>query len=296
MMSRQKIDYGIDLGTTNSSIARMVNGQIEIVRSDEFLKDTTPSCILIKPKAIIAGDKAFNILGQENIEAFKTRSNKKQNTFAEFKRTMGTTTQYLASNRNASFSSEELSAEILKKLRNYVKDEDVDCAVITVPAKFRQNQLDATQKAAELAGFKYCELLQEPIAASLAYGINAEKAKGYWLVFDFGGGTFDAALMKVDQGIIKVVDTEGDNHLGGKNLDIAIVDEIIIPELAKRFKLEKVLSGDERGLLKSALKRIAEGIKIDLSAANKKVSTIQTDDQSIGNDDDEMKLLLMKLL
>ena len=291
-MSRQKIDYGIDLGTTNSSIARMMNGQIEIIRSDDFLKDTTPSCVHIKQKSIMVGDRAINKLEEESIEAFKTRSEKNRNTFQEFKRTMGTTTQYSPSNKNTSFSSEELLPEVLKKLRNYVTDEEFACAVITVPAKFRQNQLDATQKAAELAGFKYCELLQEPIAASIAYGINAEKSKGYWLVFDFGGGTFDAALMKVDQGIIKVVDTEGDNHLGGKNLDIAIIDEIIVPELSKRYKLEKVLNGEDRGLLKSALKRIAERVKIELSSANKKFAIIQADDQSFGSDDEGKEIFI----
>ncbi len=84
-----------------------------------------------------------------------------------------------------------------------------------------------------MAGFSYCELLQEPIAASIAYGVKANATTGYWLVFDFGGGTFDAALMHVEEGIMKVVDTEGDNHLGGKNLDNAIVRSALNSRITK---------------------------------------------------------------
>ena len=108
-------------------------------------------------------------------------------------------------------------------------------SVITVPAKFQGYQDDATMKAAELAGFQHCELLQEPIAASMAYGIDGKSIDGKWLVFDFGGGTFDAALMSANEGIMKADDTEGDTHLGGKNLDYGIVDEIIIPYLQEKL-------------------------------------------------------------
>ena len=179
---------------------------------------------------------------------------------------MGTDKKYLCPNIGKEFLSEELSAEVLKKLKSYVLDESIQSAVITVPAKFRQNQLNATQKAAELAGLAYCELLQEPIAASIAYGLDVQNMKGYWLVFDFGGGTFDAALMKVDDGIMKVVDTEGDNNLGGKNIDYAIVDHLFIPELKQKFQLNKVMKNDlGQHLLHDALKKYAEEAKIELS-------------------------------
>jgi len=289
-MSRTKIAYGIDLGTTNSAISLMENGKITLIRSDKYQKDTTPSCVQFnKRKAVFAGDDALNRYRYEVLKAFKdfTRSGTEDigvNTFIEFKRTMGTDKEYSSAYMNRSFASEELSAEVLKKLKSYVRDEDINAAVITVPAKFRQNQIDATQRAAELAGFKYCELLQEPIAASLAYGIDTKDMDGYWLVFDLGGGTFDAALMKIVDGIMKVTDTEGDNHLGGKNIDYAVVDHIFIPYLKTHYKIDAVLS-DEYGrtLLRDALKWFAEETKIVLSS---ETSFEVFSDEPIGKDDE----------
>ncbi len=265
---RQKIDYGIDLGTTNSAIARMEAGDAVILKSDDNQMDTTPSCVsFLKNKSMFVGQNARNTSDRETVAAFKQRNKARQNSFLEFKRTMGTDHQYPSSFMDGSYSSEDLSAEVLKKLRGYVRDEGVDSVVITVPAMFRQNQLDATQRAAELAGFKYCELLQEPIAASIAYGIKASQADGHWLVFDFGGGTFDAALMHVDEGIMKVVDTEGDNHLGGKNLDTTLVDELFFPAVRAQADLDDELGDPEKvALLQGALKRYAEEAKIALSS------------------------------
>ena len=266
---RQKIDYGIDLGTTNSAIARMEGGDAVILKSDDNQMDTTPSCVSFKKnKSIFVGQHARNAVDSEAVAAFKQRTKAKQNSYQEFKRTMGTDHLYPCANMERSFSSEELSADVLKKLRGYVRDESIESVVVTVPAMFRQNQLDATQKAAELAGFKYCELLQEPIAASIAYGIKADAADGHWLVFDFGGGTFDAALMHVEEGIMKVIDTEGDNHLGGKNLDTALVDELFIPAVMAQADLSDELDsdGEKRLLLQGALKRYAEEAKIALSS------------------------------
>lgn len=239
---RQKIDYGIDLGTTNSAIARMEDGEAVIIKSDDNQMDTTSSIVSFnKKQTIFVGLSAKNALEREAASNFRNRKQIEPNGYQEFKRTMGTDHQYASSNMHRTYSSEELSAEVLKKLKGYIRDEEIISAVITVPAMFRQSQLDATQRAAELAGFNYCELLQEPIAASIAYGMKANNANGYWLVFDFGGGTFDAALMHVEEGIMKVVDTEGDNHLGGKNLDNAIVDQLLIPELEKQCELNDTL-------------------------------------------------------
>ena len=109
------------------------------------------------------------------------------------------------------------------------------------------NQKDATiRAAAEHAGFDQCELLQEPIAASMAYGLDSGSEDGFWLVYDFGGGTFDAALVKVEEGIMKVVDTEGDNYLGGKNLDFAIVDEIIVPYLESSYSIGSIIEDENK--------------------------------------------------
>ena len=265
---RQKIDYGIDLGTTNSAIARMDGGDALIIKSDDNQMDTTPSCVSFnKKKTMFVGQNAKNAIESEASSAFRSRRQALSNGYLEFKRTMGTDHKYESMYMERSFTSEDLSAEVLIKLRGYIRDEEVSSVVITVPAMFKQNQIDATQRAAELAGFKYCELLQEPIAASIAYGIKASENSGHWLVFDFGGGTFDAALMHVDDGIMKVVDTEGDNHLGGKNIDSAIVDQFFISELSRQCKIEGILSDDlKKKLLQDALKRFAEQAKITLSS------------------------------
>ena len=288
-MARVKIDYGIDLGTTNSAIARMENGEIKIKRSD-IQKDITPSCVNFRKKAILHGDRAYALYGQEHLDAFKDFSltgNDKHdfNTFIEFKRTMGTDKIYESKSAGRSFNSEELSAEVLKALKNYVLDEEVSSVVITVPARFRNNQIDATQKAAELAGFQYCELLMEPIAASIAYGVSSKKINGYWLVFDFGGGTFDVALMQVEEGIMKVVDTDGDNHLGGKDLDYAVVNNIIIPYLKKNYTIDKILNSEYgKGELQEALKVMAEEARIAISPPSKTSTDIYTN-KPLGEDD-----------
>ncbi|MFV5453243.1 Hsp70 family protein [Acinetobacter towneri] len=268
---RQKIDYGIDLGTTNSAIARMEEGEVVIIKSDDNQMDTTSSVVAFnKKQTMFVGLSAKNALEREAYTNFRNRKQIDPNGYQEFKRTMGKDHQYHSSNMQRSYTSEELSAEVLKKLKGYIRDEEVTSAVITVPAMFKQSELDATQRAAELAGFSYCELLQEPIAASIAYGIKANSATGYWLVFDFGGGTFDAALMHVEEGIMKVVDTAGDNHLGGKNLDNAIVDQLLIPELQKQCELNDTLQNEStKKLFQDALKKYAEDAKITLSSKEK---------------------------
>lgn len=285
-MARTKIDFGIDLGTTNSGIARMENGE-PIIKKTDTLKDTMSSCISFnKKQSILAGDAAVNALKADKLKAMKDFKSESSNTFIEFKRTMGTDKRYSSSNMNKEFTSEELSAEVLKKLKSFITDEEIKSIVITVPAKFTINQKDATSRAAKLAGFEHCELLQEPIAASMAYGLDSTNKDGLWLVFDFGGGTFDAALLKVEDGIMKVIDTEGDNYLGGKNIDYAIVDEIIIPYLQKNFLIKSIINDDvKREVLRDAMKHYAEEAKIQLSF--KDIHNILSDLGDIpGNDDD----------
>jgi molecular chaperone DnaK len=266
-MSRTKIDYGIDLGTTNSAIARMENGEAVIKKTDT-LKDTMPSSVYInKKKAIQVGDAAYNAMKRDKLKAMKSFDADAVNSFSEFKRTMGSDKTYYCANMEKEFSSEALSAEVLKALKSFVSDENLNSVVITVPAKFTINQKDATLRAAvELAGFIQCELLQEPIAASMAYGLSAKSQDGYWLVYDFGGGTFDAALVKVEEGIMKVIDTEGDNYLGGKNLDYAIVDEIIIPYFNENYSIDSIMTDDnKKQILRDAMKFYAEETKIQMS-------------------------------
>jgi molecular chaperone DnaK len=284
-MARTKIDYGIDLGTTNSAISRMENGE-PIIKKTDTLKDTMPSCVYFnKKKAVQVGDSAYNAMKRDKLKTMKG-AGFNTNAFIEFKRTMGTDKKYPSSNMEKDFSSEELSAEVLKALKSYISDESFKSIVVTVPAKFTVNQKDATLRAAELAGFEHCELLQEPIAASMAYGLDAKSKDGYWLVFDFGGGTFDAALLKVEEGIMKVIDTEGDNYLGGKNLDYAIVDEIIIPSIQENFTIDSILSDDnKKKILQDAMKFYAEETKIQMSFND--THNILSDLGDIPGEDDE---------
>ena len=285
-MPRLKIDYGIDLGTTNSAIARMEVGEPSIIKSD-IQKDTMPSSIgFNKKQASSGGDPASNTLRQDRLKAMKEFKADALNVFIEFKRTMGTDKKYVSSNMKRSYSSEELSAEVLKKLKSFITDDEFKAVVITVPAKFTINQKDATVRAASLAGFTHCELLQEPIAASMAYGLSSVDKDGLWLVFDFGGGTFDAALLRVEDGIMKVIDTEGDNYLGGKNLDYAIVDEIIVPHLSARFAMDSILRDSiKKEVLREAMKYYAEEAKIQLSFKDK--HNILSDLGDIPGEDDE---------
>lgn len=293
-MARLKIDYGIDLGTTNSAICRMEQGKPEIIKSDT-LKDTVPSCVSVNKKGSIrVGDSAYNTMRSDKRRATKTWAAEDSNTYLEFKRTMGTDTKYHCSNVGKNFTSEELSAEVLKALKTFAinkTNEQFSSVVVTVPAKFTVNQKTATLEAAKLAGFSHCELLQEPIAAAMAYGLKVDNKQGIWMVFDFGGGTFDAALIKVEDGIIQVFDTEGDNYLGGKNLDYAIVDQWLIPYLQQNYAIDNILANDARkAVLRDAMKTYAEEVKNQLSFKDKEDIISNLGD--LGEDDEGMEFEL----
>lgn len=270
-MARIKIDYGIDLGTTNSAICRMEKG-VPVIKKIEVTDDTMPSCVFFNRRGgTVVGASAYRSMKSDKKSATKSWKVEGSNTYVEFKRTMGTDKVYHSKNMldkglKADYTSEELSSEVLKALKSFITDETFRSVVITVPAKFTVNQKTATKQAAKLAGFDHCELLQEPIAASMAYGLSSDQKNGYWMVFDFGGGTFDAALLKVEDGIMQVFDTEGDNYLGGKNLDYAIVDEIIVPYLKENYAVEGILSDEKRKeVLRDAMKTYAEDLKNKLS-------------------------------
>ncbi len=260
-MERTTIDFGIDLGTTNSAVA-VLNGVTPQIIKNNDEKDITPSAVYVKKTGqIYTGDRAKNAL-ERDISC--------NDAFVEFKRRMGSDFEYPFPASGLRKSPEELSSEILKALRGDVSQrtgEDMRAAVITIPAMFEQAQCAATKKAGELAGFKQTALLQEPVAASLAYGFQKEiSSKAFWLVFDFGGGTFDAAVMKAEDGDITVVNHGGDNFLGGADIDWAIIEALVLPELHKAGNF----SGLKRGSLEwratlARIKRSVELAKIDLS-------------------------------
>jgi molecular chaperone DnaK len=245
----------------------MKRGEAQIIKSDT-LKDTVPSCVAIRKNgSILVGDAAMAVRKNDLSRAMKEMRRGETNTYIEFKRTMGKDTKFQSIFLHKELTSEDLSAEVLKKLKSLAIDEqNLEAIVITHPAKFDALQIEATIRAANIAGFQQVRLLQEPIAAVTAYGLETENNNGYWIVFDFGGGTFDAALIKSEEGLMKVKDTDGDNFLGGKNLDEAIVDLIILPYLKDKYSIDDILNNPEkREILRAGLKRFAEDAKNQMS-------------------------------
>ena len=277
-----RIKFGIDLGTTNSGIAELSKGN-SIIRKNQRQEDTTPSCVGFR-RGVMVGKNALAMLKKDSEISLKSGKQNSSNVFQEFKRTMGTDHKYFSENMKKDFTPQELSAEVLKSLKAQVQ-EDFRSVIITIPAMFNDSQRTATVEAANLAGFDQVELLQEPIAAATAYGVDEEVKDGYILVFDFGGGTFDICLIQVQEGIMQVKDTGGDNWLGGKNLDEAIVDNILIPKLKENFKIDSFINDDLKSLLlNTSLKNYAEEIKKELSFTNS--HHVMSDLDEFPNDDE----------
>lgn len=290
-MKHITIDYGIDLGTTNSAIARMNLGEPEIIRSDNGM-ETMPSCITFKKNGQLnVGFSAYSDLGNSRLRALKRNSAATSNACTEFKRFMGSDKTFAIGRDNSNWTPEQLSAQVLKTLCSFATDDVVRAAVVTVPAKFTVNQKDATLQAAHLAGIEQVELIQEPIAASMAYGLKAEEKNGIWMVFDFGGGTLDVALVHVADGIMQIFDTEGDNYLGGKNIDEAIVSKILLPELLSLFAID-ISDPLKYSLLTEALKVEAEKLKKTLSYKDSATVTLEAGDWGEDSDGEEIEMEL----
>ncbi|HSC37499.1 MAG TPA: Hsp70 family protein, partial [Chitinophagaceae bacterium] len=197
------INFGIDLGTTNSLVARAANGSIEIFKNPSGLKNTLPSVVAFRKERVLIGDKAKEYIEKDP-----------HNVLAGFKRKMGTSESFFIPNIGAFKTPIELSALVLQELRTFIyTGETPSSVVITIPASFDTVQSNATRQAGYEAGFKEVVLLQEPIAASLAFAnkSSSDNINGQWLVYDLGGGTFDVALVKIEEEEMKVVDHEGDN-------------------------------------------------------------------------------------
>ena len=256
-MAQTTIDFGIDLGTTNSAIAYLdQSGPLVIKNSEEM--EVTPSVVRLDEHGVITvGRRA-----RQHLEVDPA------NTRAEFKRLMGTTDTVTFEKAKRSFTSEALSAEVLKALRADARDRlgiDPTAAVITVPALFELSQCEATGRAANLAGFTTAPLLQEPIASAIACGFKGAPTDGYWLVYDLGGGTFDTSLMNTSEGRMRVIDHAGDNFLGGKDFDWKVV-ELVIAQLQQQYALPRLARGNPTYLRALArLKAACEEAKILLS-------------------------------
>lgn len=258
-MTRETIDVGIDLGTTNSAIAIAAGADATVVRNN-LQREFTPSAVYVnRSNKILVGEGA-----KQRVEADA------DNACAEFKLQMGVRGQHKvfeASGR--SMAPEELSAEVLKSLRGDVQrstGEAISAAVITVPAAFELDQCDATRHAASLAGLEFAPLIQEPTAAAWAYSARGAEQRAFWLVYDFGGGTFDAAVVNVQDGEFTVVNHAGDNFLGGKLIDWALVENYLIPAVQREHGLTSLNRGNPRmaGTI-GKLKIAAENAKIQLS-------------------------------
>lgn len=274
------INIGIDLGTTNSEVAINIDNDVEVVKSGPGQPEYTPSVFGINK----AGNK---IVGQQAYDKlFKSASDEEfANNKAEVKRLMGTAETIQFQRLSLSLTPEEVSAEILKSLKENITrkypEYSTTAAVITIPAHFSSLQAEATKRAGLLAGFKHVVLLQEPIAAAVAYGFDNSENQN-WIVYDLGGGTFDVALISSKDGILTVLGHNGDNFLGGKDFDLKIIDEIIKPGILEKFKFKNFDRSNEKYKSTFArLKALAEAAKIELSQYDK--TTIEVED--IGLDD-----------
>ena len=276
------INFGIDLGTSNCLIARFDKGHVEVFRNPTGFKETLSSVVGFRNDRILIGDQA---------RTYAERDPK--SVVSRFKRKMGTSETFKIKSLDASKSPVELSSYLLKELKTFIHTgESVESVVITIPASFDTVQSNATKEAGKLAGFQTVVLLQEPIAASLAYA-NKEKTvdlrNSRWLVYDLGGGTFDVALVRIIEGELTVVDHEGDNYLGGADLDALLVEKIVIPELERRGRFEDLSAQlkSESGRYNKLWYRLlheAERAKVELS--NKTSAEIELGGTQEIKDDD----------
>ena len=239
---------GIDLGTTNSCVAVLEGGEAKVIANAEGER-TTPSVVAFKDGKIIVGGAA------------KRQMVINPDTIRSIKRLMGTDKKVKANGKE--YTPEEVSAMILGDLKKTAESylgEKVDKAVITVPAYFNDAQRQATKNAGKIAGLSVERIINEPTAASLAYGLDKQEQTQTILVYDLGGGTFDVSILELGDGVFEVKSTSGNNHLGGDDYDQRIVD-FLVEEIKNEHDVD--LSGDKMAMQR--LQDAAEKAKKDLS-------------------------------
>ncbi|MBN2110520.1 MAG: molecular chaperone DnaK [Methanosarcinaceae archaeon] len=243
---------GIDLGTTNSCMAVIEGGEPTIIPNAEGGR-TTPSVVAFSKK----GEK---LVGQVAKRQLITNPD---NSVSSIKRHIGEG-DYKVNLNGKEYTPQEISAMILRKLKDDAEaylGETITEAVITVPAYFDDSQRQATKDAGSIAGFNVRRIINEPTAASLAYGIDKEAGDHKIMVYDLGGGTFDVSILELGEGVFEVLSTSGDTHLGGDDFDKRIVDHIV-SEFRKEEGID--LSRDKAAMQR--LKDAAEKAKIELSS------------------------------
>ena len=240
---------GIDLGTTNSCVAVMEGGEAVVIPNAEGNR-TTPSVV------------AFSKPGERMVGQVAKRQaiTNPDRTISSIKREMGT--DHRVSIDDKSYTPQEISAMILQKLKSDAEaylGQTVTEAVITVPAYFTDSQRQATKDAGKIAGLDVKRIINEPTAAALAYGVDKEQAQKI-MVYDLGGGTFDVSILEIDDGVIEVLATAGNNRLGGDDFDQCIM-KYLVSEFKRTDGID--LSGDKVAMQR--LKEAAEKAKIELS-------------------------------
>ena len=265
--------FGVDLGTTNSVVAVMEGGQPTVVNNAEGFR-TTPSIVaytknkdllvgqIAKRQAVINPENTFSSIKRFMGSKFSELSIESKEVSYELIGDNKDNVKIICSNMDKQFSPEEISSQILRKLANDVSlymGQTITEAVITVPAYFNDAQRQATRDAGRIAGLDVKRIINEPTAASLAYGLE-KKNNELVIIFDLGGGTFDVSLLEVGDGVFEVLSTSGDTKLGGDDFDKKIVNYIL-----KTFKDKEGinLTSDPQALQR--LTEAAEKAKIELS-------------------------------
>ena len=240
---------GIDLGTTNSCVAVLEGGEPKVIVNPEGDR-TTPSVVASKKGEILVG-----------VTAKRQAVTNPENTISSIKRHMGT--DYKVEMDGKKYTPEEISAKILMKLKADAEaylGEKVTKAVITVPAYFNDAQRQATKNAGKIAGLEVERIINEPTAASLAYGLDKQDKQETVLVYDLGGGTFDVSILELGDGVFEVKSTAGNNHLGGDDFDKCIMDYLV-----SEFKKENGIDLSKDKMAMQRIKDAAEKAKKDLS-------------------------------
>jgi len=265
---------GIDLGTTNSCVAIMDGKNPKVIENSEGAR-TTPSVVAFTESEKLIGQSARRqaVTNPENTlyavkrfigRSFDDQTVQKDVSLSPFKIIKGNNGDAWVEAQGEKYSPSQISAFILQKMKETAESytgETITQAVITVPAYFNDAQRQATKDAGKIAGLEVLRIINEPTAASLAYGLD-KKQSGTVVVYDLGGGTFDVSILEVGDGVFEVKATNGDTHLGGEDFDLRIIDF-----LASEFKKEQGIDLKNDKLALQRLKEAAEKAKIELSSS-----------------------------